>query len=188
MRRQTQKAFLAVTLLFAVVGCTASNKSMSTGSSETQVATKPGIIAIPKADRVAIGSFSGTTLNGESYSLSNSPNLTVINVWASWCTNCRLEWKDLQTAAQKFPEVKFLGLNTSDKKTSALAFVKKQGDNYPHIFDPDLFVFGSMRGVSSASLPMTLILDGEQKLAVQMLGKVEISELSKQLKALKVES
>ena len=176
---------IAVGFLFVLTSCADRNKSMSTESGNTPVATKPGIIATPAKDRIAIGPLSGTTLTGEKYTLSKDASLIVINVWASWCTNCRLEWKDLQRAASKYPEVRFLGLNTSDKKSAALTFVKKNGDNYPHIFDPDLLVFGAMHGVRSAAIPMTLILDEKQRVAVQILGKVNFAELSKQLESLK---
>ena len=150
----------------------------------TPVAITPGIVSIPVKDRVNIGRLSGKTLSGQKYSLTKSSNLMVINVWASWCTNCRLEWKDLQAAALRNPEVIFLGINASDKRADAKAFIKKHGDNYQHIFDPDLIAFGSMRGVSSASIPMTLILDRSQRVAAQILGKVKIADLTNLLKSL----
>ena len=185
MRQKIRTTCVVASFLIILTGCADSFDSMPTGSTNTQGATKPGVITIPVEDRVSIGPLSGTTLTGTKYVLARNSKLTVINVWASWCTNCRLEWKDLQLAAAKYPEVRFLGLNTSDKQSSALAFVQKYGDNYPHIFDPDLFTFGSMRGVNSAALPMTVILDNEQKVAAKILGKVNFAELSDVLDNLK---
>jgi thiol-disulfide isomerase/thioredoxin len=62
----------------------------------------------------------------------------VVNVWASWCGPCRLEFPDFQAvAAERGEEVAFLGVDTDDSTDAANDFLAELPLPYPSIGDPD---------------------------------------------------
>ena len=74
-----------------------------------------------------------TTLNGESLTtdtLLGQPFL--LNVWASWCTNCRKEHALLQTLSGQLP---IIGLNYRDTPDAAKGWLHSVGDPYSRVID-----------------------------------------------------
>ena len=62
----------------------------------------------------------------------------VVNVWASWCGPCRLEFPDFQAvAAERGDEIAFLGVDTEDSEAAANDFLEELPLPYPSIADPD---------------------------------------------------
>ena len=80
-----------------------------------------------------------------------------------------------QAARTLEPEgVAFLGINTRDSSTDqGLAFQKKYDVPYPSIYDPSgqtLLAF--RRTLNPNSIPTTLIIDANGKVAASILGEV----------------
>jgi thiol-disulfide isomerase/thioredoxin len=60
----------------------------------------------------------------------------VVNMWASWCPNCKSEFRFLQQHSQKYERrVAFLGLDSQDQRGAAEDFLKRYPVNYPSVFD-----------------------------------------------------
>ena len=62
----------------------------------------------------------------------------VVNVWASWCGPCRLEFPSLQKLSAKYGKrVAFLGVNSLDSDDTAKTFLAEAPVPYPSYTDPD---------------------------------------------------
>jgi cytochrome c biogenesis protein CcmG/thiol:disulfide interchange protein DsbE len=61
----------------------------------------------------------------------------VLNFWSSTCTVCRQESPAIASVARGVAgRVNFLGIDTLDSATAAMAFVRRYGLTYPVAFDP----------------------------------------------------
>ncbi len=95
--------------------------------------------------------------------------VTLVNVWATWCFACRLEHAMLnQLAAQG---VKIIGLNYKDTRPAAQRWLAERGDPYwLNLFDPrgelgfDLGVYGA---------PETYLVDAEGIVRHRRVGVVD---------------
>jgi len=170
--RRSKTVLLALVLPLALVllgGCaqgTGTKGYIDGGSTVREI--KP-------ADRVAVGTVSGKSLEGKPLNLADyRGKIVVLNVWWSNCPPCRLEGPILDSAARALmPKgVVFLGINTRDGSTSApLAYQRTHHTPYPSIFDKDgqnMLAFKSV--VSPNSIPSTLVIDKEGKVAAVVLG------------------
>ncbi|MGH6654557.1 MAG: TlpA family protein disulfide reductase [Actinocrinis sp.] len=133
------------------------------------------------AQRSAAPTLSGTSLEGKNLALSDyRGKYVVVNVWGSWCTPCRIESPGLEETYQKYQSkgVQFLGLNTHDDNAAALAFVAADKITYPSFQDPDetlLLQFKSV--VPPTSIPSTIIVDPNGKVAARIIGVVTEPQL-----------
>ena len=60
----------------------------------------------------------------------------VINFWASWCVDCKLEAKTLHDAAEKWgSKVVFVGVDGTDLSAAATRYMKRYDVNYPVVRD-----------------------------------------------------
>ncbi|CAB4531878.1 unannotated protein [freshwater metagenome] len=102
--------------------------------------------------------------------------MTVVNVWASWCSPCRAEAPTLSEFAIKNPDLQFVGILTRDNQSSALSFVNRFKISYPTLTDDA--VIASFRGSLSANaIPTTLIIDKNGLVAARISGQVTVSIL-----------
>jgi cytochrome c biogenesis protein CcmG/thiol:disulfide interchange protein DsbE len=82
----------------------------------------------------------------------------VVNAWASWCGPCKLEFPFFRDAATRLGKrVAFLGLNVSDNRQDALAFLRKQPVPYPHLEDGDARIV--QKTGAAGGLPTTIFYD-----------------------------
>ncbi len=121
------------------------------------------------------------TIDGEPYrfaDLSGSP--TVINVWASCCLPCRAEHAILQTGAEAYQGVDFVGIVYQDSVSNAQRFLDTYGAEYPNVMDPDaraaidLGVFG---------VPETFFIDSNGIIVAKVQGPLTLSILEETLNA-----
>ena len=63
--------------------------------------------------------------------------VTLVNVWASWCTTCRKEHQMLMNLANK-TDLQLIGINYKDSRDNGEKYLKIMGNPFDHIiFDPD---------------------------------------------------
>lgn len=104
-----------------------------------------GLWGDPKAiPTVLIGTqapvFAGPELNtGEAISLNQFPGKVVlINFWASWCLECKVEHKNLLAIEERFgshPDFVMLGINYQDTEDGARNYLAVNGNSYQHVRD-----------------------------------------------------
>lgn len=174
-RRRTLSCLTAVLLTCALLaGC-----SESVGSSGEQgyISGKGVITTLAVSEREQPGEVRGETIDGEPISLGDyAGQVVVVNVWGSWCAPCRAEAPDLVAAAEELADdnVAFLGINSRDlNQAAAKAFVRRFEVPYPSIYDQKGQTLLAFHGtLTPNSIPSTVIIDAEGRVAASVLGEV----------------
>ncbi|MEO3785638.1 TlpA disulfide reductase family protein [Actinocorallia sp. B10E7] len=168
IRRAVVPVLLAAAALTSAAGCAGGGTAVEPGE------------PIPAADRRSPAAVAGETLDGGRFDLTeHEGKVVVVNFWASWCGPCRAEAPALEATYQENKDagVEFLGVDISDTRDGAKAFVRKFGSTYPSLFDPEGKITQAFSSVNPSALPTTLILDREGRVAVQFPGLVNKSRL-----------
>lgn len=153
------------------------------GSGDTGFVAGKGIITrLAVEDRSEPGDVSGVTIDGDPISLADYEGKTVVvNVWGSWCAPCRAEAPDLVAASEELADddVVFLGINSRDlNQAAARAFVRRFEVPYPSIYDQKGETLLAFRGtLSPNSIPSTVIIDDQGRVAASVLGEISKSTL-----------
>ena len=173
-------AAAAATLLSAC-----SSSSSGDSANGTNVVKGSGQITVLKpADRKPAPELSGETITGGKASLADyRGKVVVINVWGSWCPPCRAEAPNLVkvAAADEAKGVQFLGINTRDlTKSNAVSFANRFGITYPNLYDPPgkLLLRFPKGNINPQSLPGTLVIDREGRIAARALKSLSEDELN----------
>jgi peroxiredoxin len=74
-------------------------------------------------------------------------------------------------------DVAVVGLNVTDDPAAAQDFVDEYGVPYPSIVDADGAILRTIPGVPPSSLPSTVILDREGRIAARIVGATDAMEL-----------
>ena len=139
-------------------------------------------LAYPPEERGTVGNLSGTDVTDESRTVSlddYAGEVVVLNFWGSWCSPCRAEADDLNAASDDLAAdgVRFLGLNVRDTRSGAADFAAGKQTPYPSIYDPGMTTLLSLRGFPTGSIPSTIVLDEEHRVARIWLGAVSAADL-----------
>lgn len=98
----------------------------------------------------------------------------LLNVWATWCTACRVEHDVLMSAARDH-DVAIVGLDYKDEREPAIEWLDRRGDPYViSPYDPkgkvglDLGVYG---------VPETYVIDAEGIIRHKHIGPISPAQL-----------
>ncbi|MCJ1679242.1 TlpA family protein disulfide reductase [Streptomyces sp. APSN-46.1] len=179
----------AVTLVgaFTLSACGDSGSGRRTaGSAGGNYVTGPsGISTVAKGDRTDAPKLDGETLDGKTLDTTAlKGKVVVLNVWGSWCPPCRAEAPYFAKVSKEFADagkdVAFVGLNTRDNsKQNATGFEETFGITYPSLYDPDgkLMLRFPKGTLNAQSIPSTIVLDKEGKIAARTLVAVNEEQL-----------
>lgn len=115
--------------------------------------------------------------NGANVSFSelHRRQLTLVNLWASWCPLCQRSVPLLQQARSEFPQVNFLLANQGENALTVGNWLLAQGlagDNV--LLDPDSAL---SRATGSPGLPTTLLYDADGTLLASHVGLLSQARL-----------
>ena len=185
----TGGAAVAALLLSA---CGSGGRSGGTGDTGF-VTGSDGIATVKKGSRVPAPDLSGKTIDGKQLDVADyKGKIVVLNVWGSWCAPCRLEAKNFVKVSDDLKDqgVQFVGINTRDTSTSpAVAFEKAHGVTYPSLYDPTgkLMLRFKKGTLNPQTIPSTLVLDRDGKVASRSLSALSETNLRKMLKPILAE-
>lgn len=150
----------------------------STGDLE-YVAGEGQVIEVPTGDREEPVDIAGDTVQGEPLDVTDlRGGVVVLNVWWSGCGPCRTEMPMLVQAEDELQrehpdEVSFVGINIRDlAPENAAAFERDRGVDYPSIYDPGSETLLEMGSFAPPSMPATLVLDRDGRVAALINGPV----------------
>ncbi len=131
--------------------------------------------------RTAAPAVTGTLLDGTTFDLSaDRGHIVVVNFWGSWCAPCRSEAADLQSVYAS-GAADFIGVNVRDDRDAAAAYVSAHQITYPSIFDPSGRVALAFRNVPPSSVPATIVIDADGKIAGIHFGSITTADLTKMI-------
>jgi thiol-disulfide isomerase/thioredoxin len=163
--------------LLLLTGC--SGGGISAQNENSFVAGSGNAVFLKKSERKDAPNISGKTLTSGVKTL-RTDQVTVINVWASWCAPCRAEAPLLQDFSIKYPQVQFAGILTRDNLSSAKAFYENFELTYPTFID-DALLLGFSGSIIPNAIPTTLIIDKKGKVAVRISGEATVATFKKLL-------
>lgn len=143
---------------------------------------RPGVCLADPAERPDAPETAWPVL-GEDRSLALDAyegDVVVLNFWASWCGPCRSEQPELNDAAAALQDlgVSFLGVNVQDNSsTNAQSHETEFAIPYPSIEDPAAEFAAQFSGIGPRTLPSTVLVDRQGRVAVSLFGQTTYEEV-----------
>jgi cytochrome c biogenesis protein CcmG, thiol:disulfide interchange protein DsbE len=141
----------------------------------------PGIIRSPLVGRPA-PDFALTTLDGQrTVRLSDlRGQVVVVNFWASWCRECRVEHPALAGAWDRYRDrgVVFLGITFQDPPSASRAYLEELGGGWPVLEDP-----GSVAAIAFGvyGVPETFVIGRDGRVSDRYLGAIGYERLVREI-------
>ena len=149
----------------------------------TGLGRDPSVFASPLVGRVA-PNFTLPQLDGPPVTLARlRGQVVVINFWASWCTECRVEQAALDQTWQRFQDsgVVVIGVNFEDSVGAARGYVRSEDVTYPVVEDDGsktALAYG-LRGV-----PETFVVNRSGRIVKHVIGPVAAAALSSDINSM----
>jgi thiol-disulfide isomerase/thioredoxin len=182
-RRASARLLVGLTLALIVSACA------SAPDCERIPGVRPGVCPLPVADRAPVPDVTLPVLRSDAGLASGVAELSladlqgrvvIVNFWASWCGPCRIEQPDLNDVHELLPdaEVVLVGVNIEDTEANALVHLAEFDVPYLSVFDPVNELAGRFEGIGARTIPSTVFLDPEGRVAARVLGLTDAREIA----------
>ena len=116
-----------------------------------------------------------TLRGGEAFRLDELEGPAVVNLWATWCAPCKRELPEFEAVHRSLAgEVTFVGVNIGDDGDEAADYLDDLGITYDQYLDFDSELTAALK---TATLPVTLIIDADEQIALRHIGPLDQDEL-----------
>ncbi len=127
------------------------------------------VFDLPPLEGTNVGGLARADLDGE---------VTLVNVFASWCGPCRLEHPVLEALAPD-PRFRLVGINYKDQPANAVRFLNELGNPYDAIGTDESGRAGIEWGVFG--VPETFVVDRQGTVVYKFIGPITPERLESQL-------
>ncbi len=117
---------------------------------------------------------------------NDSKKVRLINVWATWCGPCVIEFPELVTVNRMYRgrdfELITISADAPESKEAALAFLKKQqasSKNYIFSVDDKYKLMAALDKESPGALPYSFVVEPGGKIIYRVLGELSPLDLKK---------
>ena len=165
----------AAGVVLALLGLLVWDVSHSSGGGVAAKVDRGHVVAAPKT------SLPYFTQDGTFNLASYRGKVVVLNFWASWCVDCKLEAKTLHDAAAKWGnKVVFVGVDTKDFASAARSYMQRYDVNYHVVRDVNGSA-GDTWGVTG--YPETFFVDRQGRvIPPHVNGPIPVSELERTIR------
>ena len=103
--------------------------------------------------------------------------VVVINFWASWCVECRVEAKELEETWKAYQDqgVVFIGVDFDDTEVKAVGYLKEFGITYPNGLDGRGHISDDSYHITA--VPETFVVDPSGTIVTVKIGPYQPGEL-----------
>jgi cytochrome c biogenesis protein CcmG/thiol:disulfide interchange protein DsbE len=178
--------FALAILVTAVVGevvLTIRNSDRSGALVAGSVFIEPGkrrTVNLPASPLLQGGTFDPASTRGK---------VTVLNLWASWCTPCTEEAPVFKDLSEQLTDVAFVGIDAQESAPEpGRHFIEEHGLAFPNLYDGDARAQLALgKAVPVSSLPVTVVLDRSGRVAGVYGGLVQHSKLNELITTIRAE-
>ena len=138
--------------------------------------------------QAALPAISFQQLDGDSVNLAElaAGQLTVVNLWATWCPPCRREMPVLQQAEQQYSDVRFVLLNQREHPEIVQQYLQQTGLQFNHVLLDRQGELATQLGAHG--LPVTLYFDTDGRLLKSHMGELSAASLAQSLQQMGIGS
>ena len=104
--------------------------------------------------------------------------VTLLNVWASWCPNCRAEHDELMMLSTR-EEVRLFGLASDDRDDHVAAYLKEAGNPYQRLSVDHKRVY--VRPLKHRGVPQTYVFNANGIFVQKISGELTKAIIAQQL-------
>lgn len=183
------KRLLLVALLL-LAGCSTGDQAPRGGDFNLVAPDGKVVLRYEGADRKTIGDLAGDSLMepGKQLKLADyDGKVVLLNIWGAWCPPCRTEAAEMQKLQDDNKNAGFqvLGVDVHDDiRSQPQDFIRDRKLTYPSIYDVGARTLLALKGYPRNTVPSTIVLDRQHKVAAVYLRGTDAQELQPLVKQL----